>query len=515
MKWILSILLCLFYYGVQGQSSGIVRVGSKPGSEDLRIVIVGSDILAGNYVPYATPNATLFPTYVNSDRNDVTSSFLYLGDSPIGPQTGNLNDADLKWYQTDTGISLMVSAGFFTMAAITYSDQGVMNRKKVRDEINRYLPNYENTVDDLTQYIPYAATYAFDAFGVKSRHRLLRKTTTMATALALNGIVVHTMKGLIDEERPDGSARNSFPSGHTTTAFMGAHIFHKEYRHISPYYSVGAYGLAAFTGVFRQLNNRHWISDVMMGAGLGISLTELAYFINGAIYKEKGINPITERDGQVNERHPSFISSYAGFARLTRGFDNPETGVTADRGYVIAAEGAYFLNPYFGLGATIQGQSFPIEFSTPVLEEIRALGYEPVFQALGSTNIMAGPYFQLPLGKHTIGVKWLAGSLSGSDTKLNLRELDIPEIDPEFEILYSEYFPETTFAWSAGLSYKYRIGKITSLGIYGQYTDSDLKFTQLVLEDLENGEPVYVEGDPIDKKFNSWSAGLSLNVLLW
>ena len=515
MKWLVSVLLCVFSYGVHAQSSGIPSFSSNPGEQVPRLGIVGAEFLARDIIPDTSPNLLVVSNFVNADQNDITSSILYVPDAPIGAQTGGLDDADLKWYQTDTGISLMVSAGFFTMAAITYSDEGVMNRKKVRDEINRYLPNYENTIDDLTQYVPYVATYAFDAFGIKSRHQLLRKTTTMATALALNGIVVHTMKGLIDEERPDGSANNSFPSGHTTTAFMGAHIFHKEYRHLSPYYTVGAYGLAAFTGVFRQLNNRHWISDVMMGAGLGISLTELAYFINGAIYKEKGINPTPEPDKQVNENNPSFISSYIGFASLTKAFNNPETGVSADRGYVIAAEGAYFFNPYLGLGATIQGQSFPISFSTAALEEIRALGYEPLFQALGSTNIMAGPYFQLPLGKHSIGAKWLAGSLSGSDTKLNLRELDIPEIDPEFEILYSEYFPETTFAWSAGLSYKYRIGNITSLGVYGHYTDSDLKFTQLVLDDLENGEPVYVEGDPIIKKFNSWSVGLSLNVLLW
>ncbi len=437
------------------------------------------------------------------------------GDYPYGFQTTLVDDQDLKWYQTDTGISLMVSAGFFTMAAITYSEDGVFNREKVRDEINRYLPNYENKIDDLTQYIPYAATFALDAFGVKSRHKLLRKTTTMATSLALNGIVVHTMKGLIDEERPDGNENNSFPSGHTTTAFMGAHIFHKEYGHLSPYYTVAAYALATFTGVFRQLNNRHWVSDVMMGAGLGISLTELGYFINGAIYKDRGINPIPESVKQINQDHPSFINTYVGFARLTEAFDNPVTGVTADRGYVIAAEGAYFFNPYIGLGATIQGQSFPIEFSPAILDEIRADGYEPVFQALGSTNIMAGPYVQYSFGKHTLGGKWLAGSLSGSDTKLNLRDLDIEEIDPDFEILYSEYFPETTFAWNAGLYYKYQIGKITSLGLYGQYTDSDLRFTQLVLEDLENGDPVYVEGDPIEKKFNSWSIGVSMNVLLW
>ena len=508
-------MLTLLFQAMYPQlSSGSNPPGPWP-NQNLMIGTVGPEYLTLEDYPNTNPFVYSTLDLRNPDRYDITASILFTGIGPDAYQAGSLDDSAQKWYQTDTGISLIVSAGFFTMAAITYSDDGLLNRKKVRDEINRYLPNYENKIDDLTQYIPYVATYAFDAFGVKSRHKLLRKTTTMGTAIALNALVVHTMKGLIDEERPDGSANNSFPSGHTTTAFMGAHIFHKEYRHLSPYYSVGAYALASFTGVFRQLNNRHWISDVMMGAGLGISLTELAYFINGSIYKEKGINPLPEPSKSYNEKRPSFINTTIGYARLTEAFNNPETGVQADRGYVIAAEGAYFFNPYIGLGATIQGQSFPVEFRSDVLDEIRQEGYEPVFQALGSTNFMAGPYFQYPFGRHTIGGKWLAGSLSGSDTKLKLRELDIPEIDPEFEILYSEYYPETTFSWNAGLYYKYRIGGITSLGIYGHYTDADLKFTQLVLDGFENGEPVYVEGEPIDKKFNTWSLGVSLNVLLW
>ncbi len=515
-QWIVGLIIWLLGQQLYPQYySGSLPYSSNQQNSELSVGIVGVESLVAHDLSNVILDNHGFLDKDGSNLTGSTSSVLYSGNNPLGYQTGNLNTGS-KWHQTDTGISLIVSGGFFTMAAITYKDNGTLSRIKVRDEINRYLPNYENKIDDLTQYIPYAATYVLDAFGVKSRHKLLRKTTTMATALALNGIVVHTMKGLIGEERPDGSANNSFPSGHTTTAFMGAHIFHKEYRHLSPYYSVGAYSLATFTGMFRQLNNRHWISDVLMGAGLGISLTELAYFINGEIYKEKGINPIPEPgDKEINERRPSFISSTIGLAGLTKAFDNPESGVSADRGYMLSAEGAYFFNPYIGLGATIQGQSYPIRFSLEALDAIRDQGYEPVFQALGSTNLMAGPYFQYGFGKHIIGGKWVAGSLSGSDTRLNLRELDVEVIDPDFELLYAEYFPETTFAWSTGFYYKYRIGKITALGIYGQYTDSDLKFTQLLLEDLESGNPVYVEGDPLRKTFNSWSAGLSLSVLLW
>ena len=426
----------------------------------------------------------------------------------------SLNNAR-KWYKTDTGISLLVSGGFFGMAALTFKDEGTFSRKKVRDEINRFLPNYENTVDDFTQYIPYIATYAFDAFGVKSRHKLLRKTTTMATALVLNGAVTGTMKSVIDEERPDGSANNSFPSGHTTTAFMGAHIFHKEYRHISPYYSVAAYALASFTGVFRQLNNRHWVSDVMMGAGLGISLTELAYFINEKIYKDQGVNPQKEYQQQINERHPSFLSATIGFASLTDKFNNEATGLSSQKGYVISTEFAYFFTKYIGIGGAIQGQSFPIEYSQEAQREINNEGYELVFQTLGSTNVLAGPFFQYPLGKNLLGTKFLMGSLSGSDTELTLRVMGSTDLTSENEILYADFSPNTTFAWSTGWYYKRLISKITALGVYGHYTNSDLEFDQKIVDNWQDGEPIYVKGERLTKNFNSYSIGLSLSVMLW
>lgn len=70
---------------------------------------------------------------------------------------------------------------------------------------------------------------------------------------------------------------------------MTATMLHKEYGHRSPWYSIGGYTLATLTGVTRQLNNRHWMSDVMVGAGIGILATEFGYFLADLIFKEKGL----------------------------------------------------------------------------------------------------------------------------------------------------------------------------------------------------------------------------------
>ena len=87
--------------------------------------------------------------------------------------------------------------------------------------------------------------------------------------------------------RPDGSRYNSFPSGHTATAFMTATMLHQEYGWRSPWFSIGGYTAAAITGVSRICNNRHWLSDVVAGAGIGIGAVHLGYYLTDLIFKEK------------------------------------------------------------------------------------------------------------------------------------------------------------------------------------------------------------------------------------
>jgi len=77
--------------------------------------------------------------------------------------------------------------------------------------------------------------------------------------------------------RPDTGYPTSFPSGHTAQAFAAATFLVKEYGHKNVWYSVGAYSMATSVGVLRVMNNRHWISDVLAGAGVGIFSTNLAY----------------------------------------------------------------------------------------------------------------------------------------------------------------------------------------------------------------------------------------------
>ena len=164
------------------------------------------------------------------------------------------------------------------------SDWLINQNKEIREELQENIDN-KITIDDFSQYAPMVATYGLNLCGIKGKHGYGDLTIILGTAYALMGVTVNTMKSVTNIERPDGSARNSFPSGHTATAFMGAELLRREYWNVSPWIGVAGYAVAAGTGFFRMYNNRHWLTDVIGGAGIGILSVQAAYWLYPVITK--------------------------------------------------------------------------------------------------------------------------------------------------------------------------------------------------------------------------------------
>lgn len=164
------------------------------------------------------------------------------------------------------------------------SDWLKFQNHEIRDELQENIDR-RFTIDDFTQYAPITAAYGLGLTGVKGKHRMAEQTVILGTASLLMGTTVFTMKNTIRVNRPDGSAYNSFPSGHTATAFMGAEFLRREYWEVSPWIGVAGYAVAAGTGFFRMYNNRHWLTDVVAGAGIGILSVEIAYWLYPVITK--------------------------------------------------------------------------------------------------------------------------------------------------------------------------------------------------------------------------------------
>lgn len=108
--------------------------------------------------------------------------------------------------------------------------------------------------DDYMQYSPMVAVYGLNLAGVKGKHSFKGRTIILAMSYATMGMIVNTMKYSFKEKRPDSNTRNSFPSGHTATAFMGAEFLYREYRDVSPWIGYAGYAIAAITGYLRIYN---------------------------------------------------------------------------------------------------------------------------------------------------------------------------------------------------------------------------------------------------------------------
>lgn len=266
---------------------------------------------------------------------------------------------------------------------------------------NDYLPRFDHHADDYMQYAPAAVMLGLKALGVKSRSSWGRMLVSDALSVLFMGSVVNTLKTTTHVMRPDGSNDHSFPSGHTATAFMTATMLTKEYGHKSPWVGVGAYSVATATGLMRMANNKHWLSDVLTGAGVGILSTEMAYCLTDLIFRRKGLNEVAAETVPDTSASPSFISLYVGMNVPLSGYDIDENHeFETSSGSVVGIEGACFFNPYVGLGGRASFSNTSIVVDGDKAEE----------HTFDAVSLCAGAYFSYPLSaRWAVGSKILGG----------------------------------------------------------------------------------------------------------
>ena len=109
------------------------------------------------------------------------------------------------------------------------------------------------------------ATYGFGRISGKTR--AAEVGAHLLRAQIVSQVVTHAVKYSVQRMRPDGSTRNSFPSGHTSVSFASATVLQQEFG-----WKVGipAYAVASYIGLSRVGNKRHYVSDVAFGAAIGL-----------------------------------------------------------------------------------------------------------------------------------------------------------------------------------------------------------------------------------------------------
>jgi membrane-associated phospholipid phosphatase len=427
-----------------------------------------------------------------------------------------LSSPDNFWQRKGVRISV-IPVSLLIASGLTWGE-----REEVRKLRNRYIPDFRHHFDDYLQYVPAAAVFGLNAAGVKGKHSVPRALVSYAFSAVIMGITVNSIKYTAKVERPDGSSRNSFPSGHTANSFMNATFLHKEYgQYRHPLYSLGAFALSTTTAVGRQLNNRHWISDVLAGAGIGILSTELGYIIADRIFKDRGVSPPRKFDPYPTKENPSFLEVQLGAAFATsRDLTKRADNVRAKRGFNMGLEGAWFFSRNIGVGGQFAFSSFPmssdrLKFDDP---DIPLLSDGYYTQPMGIRYLTIGPFFSLPMPNNWfITGKLNAGSSVGAQGNilLELRDEYI-DIFEARELPYLRYKPETAFCWTAGVGIQKRIGRNTALKFYTSYFDSDHDFDLDVLSDVDaQGKYVFKPLTREKVMFNHLAFGLALTAFLW
>ena len=444
------------------------------------------------------------------------------------------------------------------------------NTADLRNSRTRLLTNFHSEIDNYTQFAPAVLALGLNVAGVEGRSNLGRFAVSSALAYGIMAGIVNPIKYGAKEMRPDGSTRNSFPSGHTATAFVSATILQKEYGLTrSTWYSIAGYGVATATGVMRVLNNRHWVSDVLSGAGIGIFSTELAYGISDIIFKGHGLKRGFLSDKSNAVENPSFFSISMGMGLGTRNmtFSGEELGVFDEEfntkdvnlkfgtATVVGAEGAYFFNKYIGVGGRLRIKSNPIkgwsqlasDEKSSLLETIKGLkdvelqewveGFDIMVESDHITEFAGdlGLYFNFPLSsRFAIGTKALVGRSVIQDLEIRAhawgKALDLSKIDDVKNAWGNDYDCDWDYMTVSGnntmkvgtgvsLTYAYKSNFSFKVFLDYDYTKKNYtmeyspnEFLKKAIVGDENNELYDSQSSTISKKMNSFVLGGAFSV---
>lgn len=185
-----------------------------------------------------------------------------------------------KWHQTTAFKTLAAPTASISLGLAALANESYFFSRHVTNAFLRQnYPDFHTKIDDYTVFAPVAAIAGLHVAGIKGRHKLGETAVLYIMSSALANSISLSIKHTSRQLRPDSSTYNSFPSGHTTNAFVAAEMMHQEYKDLSPWYSVAGYSVASATGIMRMLNNRHWLSDVLVGAGFGMVSTKVTYLV--------------------------------------------------------------------------------------------------------------------------------------------------------------------------------------------------------------------------------------------
>ena len=433
------------------------------------------------------------------------------------PVSVPLQESGQRWYQSELFKIHIAPVTFWTLSGLTFS-----GRETLREVRNRFIPNFENSLDDVTQFLPAMGVYGLNLAGVPGRNTIGRASINLGIGAAVTALTVNGLKYSVGLERPDGSTNNSWPSGHTATAFATATFYHKEYGHYSTLHTVAAYSLASVTGIFRQLNNRHWLTDVFAGAGFGIWSANITYYFIDRWLGDRWRNPDPIRTAfDEAPGNPSFVNLKVGYATASGDLAPNTESIFAEDGANFAFEAAWFPWKNVGLGGDLSFAVFPVNSDNLTLDdpELEAISDGITTEALGSQSIYVGPFFdvavsdRVSLRAKVTGGYWAGatGSVGIDVTQEAQEELELGDYLP-----LVQYDPKNTFGYLLGGAVRFEASRTLGFDLYVDYNAADPEVTVSVIDSIDpvTGERTLGEASTDTVEWKTWSIGVAVTGLI-
>jgi membrane-associated phospholipid phosphatase len=126
--------------------------------------------------------------------------------------------------------------------------------------------------------VPIAEMYGADLLGVKAKNHWFDQTKYLFISDMLSTGITSLIKIALNKTRPNGGDL-SFPSGHSCFSFTNATVLYNEYKESAPMLAYSGFAFSTATASLRMVHNKHWLSDVLVGSGIGILVANFVYVV--------------------------------------------------------------------------------------------------------------------------------------------------------------------------------------------------------------------------------------------
>ncbi|HEY2727354.1 MAG TPA: phosphatase PAP2 family protein [Parafilimonas sp.] len=191
---------------------------------------------------------------------------------------------DFKFYLKNT----YLPSAFILLGSYSNGNETIIDNGGIKTERDENMPHFKTHVDDYMQYAPLLAGYGCLTFGSRQNAWLYTKEIMM-NEIIMNASV-YSVKHLSKVRSIVDGSYNAFPSGHTTQAFSAATLFNDNFAKGKLWLQCLSYGSASAVGVLRVLNERHWTSDVVAGAGFGILSAKISEWVITSHHNKKQLS---------------------------------------------------------------------------------------------------------------------------------------------------------------------------------------------------------------------------------